>query len=106
MPRPSQSSTSNLSGQDLGTLGTLTPGVYHFDSSAQLTGTLTLDAQNYPNALFIFQIGTGLTTASNAVVNVLNGGADTGVFWQVGSYATLGASTVFARKHIPDEAIT
>jgi type VI secretion system secreted protein VgrG len=102
----SQPYTSNLSGQDLGTLGTLTPGVYHFDSSAQLTGTLTLDAQNDPNALFIFQIGTGLTTASNAVVNVLNGGADTGVFWQVGSSATLGTSTVFAGNIIADQSIT
>ena len=47
----------NLSGQDLGGL-TLTSGVYCFDSSAQLTGTLTLDAQGDPNAVFIFQIGS------------------------------------------------
>ena len=102
----SQTYTSNLSGYDLGTLGTLTPGVYRFDSSAQLTGTLNLDAQNDPNALFIFQIGTALTTASSSTVNVLNGGSGTGVFWQVGSSATLGTSTVFAGNIIADQAIT
>jgi type VI secretion system secreted protein VgrG len=88
--------TSNLSGQNLGTVGTLTPGVYKFDSSAQLTGTLTLDAQNDLNALFVFQIGSTLTTASSSTVNVINGGANNGVFWQVGSSATLGTDTTFA----------
>jgi len=98
--------TSDLTGQDLGVVGTLTPGVYKFDSSAQLTGTLTLDARNNPNALFVFQIGSALTTASNAVVNVINGGANNGVFWQVGSSATLGTSTVFAGNILADQAIT
>ena len=55
-------STSDLTGQDLGTVGTLAtpllPGVYHFDTSAQLTGTLYLDALGNPNAVFIFQIGS------------------------------------------------
>jgi hypothetical protein len=55
--------TQNLTGQDLGGL-TLTPGVYVFSSSAQLTGTLTLNAQGNPNAAFVFQIGSTLTTAS------------------------------------------
>ena len=101
-----QSVTSNLTGQDLGTVGILQPGVYHFDSSAQLTGTLTLDALNNPNALFIFQIGTTLTTASGAVVNVLNGGVNDGVFWQVGSSATLGTSTVFDGNILANQSIT
>lgn len=102
----SQSFTTDLTGQDLGTVGTLLPGVYHFNSSAELTGTLTLDAQNNPNALFIFQIGSTLTTANNAVVNVLNGGVNNGVFWQVGSSATLGTSTVFAGNILADQSIT
>ncbi|WP_413437322.1 ice-binding family protein [Sulfuriferula sp. GW1] len=101
-----RSVTSNLTGQDLGTVGTLQPGVYHFDTSAQLTGTLTLDALNNPNALFVFQIGTTLTTASSAVVNVLNGGANNGVFWQVGSSATLGTSTLFSGNILADQSIT
>ena len=100
-----QSVTSNLTGQDLGGL-TLTPGVYFFSSSAQLTGTLTLNAQNDPNALFVFQIGSTLTTASSSTVNVINGGANNGVFWQVGSSATLGTSTVFAGNILADQAIT
>lgn len=99
------SSTANLTGQDLGGL-TLRPGVYTFNSSAQLTGTLTLDALNDPDALFIFQIGTTLTSASGAVVKVLNGGLNAGVFWDVGSSATLGASTTFAGNILADQSIT
>ena len=88
--------TQDLSGQDLGGL-TLTAGVYYFSSSAQLTGTLTLDAEGDPNAEFVFQIGSTLTTASNSSVVTVNGGlsADCSVFWQVGSSATLGTATAF-----------
>lgn len=100
-----QSVTADLTGQDLGGL-TLTPGVYFFLSSAQLTGTLTLNAQNDPNALFVFQIGSTLTTASNSVVDVLNGDTNSGVFWQVGSSATLGTSTLFAGNILADQSIT
>ena len=92
------SPTSNLTGQVLGSPGynTLTPGVYRFDSSAQLTGPLTLDFQGNPNADFIFQIGSTLTTASGSSVNVINGDNFSGVYWQVGSSATLGTDTMFA----------
>ena len=90
-----QTVTKDLTGKDLGGL-TLTPGVYFFSSSAQLTGTLTLDAQNNPNALFIFQIGSTLTTASNSRVVVENGPAGwCDKYWQVGSSATLGTGTQF-----------
>jgi type VI secretion system secreted protein VgrG len=64
----------DLTGQDLGGL-TLTPGVYCFSSSAQLTGTLTLNALGNPNALFIFKMGSSLTTASGSSVQVINGGS-------------------------------
>jgi len=88
--------TQTLTGQDLGGL-TLLPGVYFFASSAQLTGTLRLDAQGDPNAQFVFQIGSTLTTASNSSVVTINGGTMPGctVFWQVGSSATLGTGTAF-----------
>lgn len=88
----------DLTGVDLGGL-TLTPGVYCFSSSAQLTGTLTLDAQGSSDAVFIFKIGSTLTTASNSSVLVINGGQTcngSNVFWQVGSSATLGTGTQFA----------
>ncbi|MBA3033677.1 MAG: DUF3494 domain-containing protein [Gammaproteobacteria bacterium] len=101
-------STFNLTGQDLGGL-TLLPGVYHFDTTAQLTGALTLDALNNPAALWVFQIGSALTTASASTVNVINGllsGGDYGVYWQVGSSATLGTSTVFAGNILADQSIT
>src|SRR6195952_5818937 len=58
---------TDLTGQDLGGL-TLTPGVYCFSTSAQLTGTLTLDAQGNSAASFIFKIGSTLTTASGSSV--------------------------------------
>jgi len=74
---------------------TLTPGVYCYAAAAQLTGTLTLDAQGNANAVFIFQIGSTLTTASNARVQVINGGSPCNVYWQVGSSATLGTTTTF-----------
>jgi type VI secretion system secreted protein VgrG len=83
---------TDLTGQDLGGK-TLTPGVYCFSTSAQLTGTLTLNAQGNPNAVFVFKIGSSLTTASAASVLLVNGGSSCGIFWQVGSSATLGTGT-------------
>jgi type VI secretion system secreted protein VgrG len=94
-----------LTGQDLGGK-TLDPGVYFFSSSAPLTGTLTLDAQNNPNAFFDFEIGSTLITASDAVVNVINATSGTGVFWQVGSSATLGTGTTFAGNILALASIT
>ncbi len=98
----------NLTGQDLGGLS-LTPGVYCFNSSAQLTGALTLNAQGDPNAVFIFQIGSTLTTASASSVNFVNGGAATNganLYWQVGSSATLGTTTAFAGNILASASIT
>jgi Ice-binding-like len=95
----------NLTGQDLGGL-TLSPGVYCFSSSAQLTGTLTLNAQGNSNAVFIFQIGSTLTTASNSSVNIINGGSACNLFWQVGSSATLGTTTSFIGNILALTSIT
>jgi len=79
---------------DLGGL-MLTPGVYKSGSSLGLTGALTLDAQGNPNSVFVFQVGSTLTTASASHVNLINGAQACNVFWQVGSSATLGTSSVF-----------
>jgi hypothetical protein len=81
----------------------LTPGVYTFNSNAQLTGSLTLNAQGNPNAVFIFKIGTTLITSSSSSVNVIGGGQGTNVFWQVGSSATLGTTTSFVGDILADE---
>jgi len=86
--------TQILTGQDLGGL-TLTPGVYFFASTAQLTGTLTLDGQGQVNPLFVFQIGSTLTTAANASIFESNGADWSNIYFQVGSSATLGTNTDF-----------
>lgn len=99
--------TGNLTGFDLGSLvGPLTPGVYRFDSSAQLTGNLTLDFLSDPTGMFVFQIGSTLTTASGSNVLVLNGGAGSAIYWDVGSSATFGTTTTFAGNVIADQSIT
>lgn len=94
-----------LTGQDLGGM-TLTPGVYFFASSAQLTGTLTLNDLGNPNALFVFQIGSTLTTASNSAVVFTSSLTDKNVYWQVGSSATLGTTTVFTGNILALTSIT
>lgn len=100
--------TTDLTGQDLGGR-VLTPGVYCFMGSAGLTGTLTLDLQGNPNALFVFQIGSTLTTASGSTVAVINSGGTLcppNVFWRVGSSATLGTGSSFAGNILALTSIT
>ena len=86
---PTASVTADLGGQ------MLVPGVYNSASSMGLTGAVTLNGENNTNAVFIFQAGTTLTTASNSSVNLINGAQACNVFWQVGSSATLGTNTFF-----------
>lgn len=85
---------NNFTGQDLGGK-TLAPGVYCFSTSVALTGTLFLDAQNNPNATWVFQVGSTLTVANGGNVIMLNGTASSAcnVYWQVGSSATLGTTS-------------
>lgn len=101
----SQPTTQNLTGQDLGTL-TLLPGVYNFDTSAQLTGNLTLNANNNPDAVWIFKIGSTLTTASGSRVDMIGPGSLCNIYWQVGSSATLGTTTDFAGNILAQASIT
>jgi len=97
--------TENLTGQDLGGM-TLTPGVYFFESSAMLSTTITLDGLGDPNALFVFQIGSTLTTASASSVNMINGADGCNIYWQVGSSATLGTATDFVGNILALASIT
>ena len=71
-----------------------------------MTGTLTLDAQGNPNAVFIFKIGSALDTASASKVVLINGAQPGHVFWQVGSSATLGTTTSFAGSIVALASIT
>ena len=95
----------SLTGQDLGGLD-LMAGVYSFSSSAQLTGTLTLNANGAQNAWFIFQIASTLNTAQAAVVDLINANSTDHVIWQVGSSATLGAATSFSGDILALESIS
>lgn len=70
-------------------------GVYNVTTEAQITGTLTLDGQNNPNSVWIFQVPTTLITATNSSVNLINGASSCNVFWQVGSSATIGVGSDF-----------
>ena len=72
---------------------TLNAGVYSSASSLALSGTLTLDGQGDPEAVFIFQMGSTLTTASASNIKLINGAQASHVFWQVGSSATLGTGS-------------
>jgi type VI secretion system secreted protein VgrG len=96
--------TQDLTGSALGGR-VLKAGVYKFTAEAGLDGTLVLDAENNDNAVFIFDIGTELTTGSNAEVSVINGGPNDGVYWLVGSQATLGDNTVFQGNIIAGTAV-
>jgi type VI secretion system secreted protein VgrG len=85
---------TNLTGKTLGTSPgavTLSPGVYCFNSSAELTGTLTLNG----TGVYVFKIGSTLKTASNSSVVLAKGATAGNVFWQVTSSATLGTNTAF-----------
>jgi hypothetical protein len=74
---------------------TLTSGVYRSTSSLGLTGTVTLDAEGDPQAVFVFQIASTLVTGSESRVAIVGGGQACNVFWQVGSSATLGTGSQF-----------
>jgi len=100
--------TGTLTGVDLGGQH-LTPGVYFFASSAQLTGTLVLEGT--PGSQFVFQIGSSLTTASSSSVIFINSltgkqSTDPNIFWQVGSSATLGTTTAFEGNILALSSIT
>ncbi len=97
--------TQDLTGQDLGGL-TLVPGVYCFDSSAFLTGTLTLNAVDGAASVFVFKTGSTLITAGGSRVEFLNGGTCNGVYWRVGSSATLGTGSLMEGTIVALTSIT
>ena len=91
---------STLSGR------TLVGGVYNATSSMDLTGTLTLDGQDNPDSVWIFQAGSTLITASGSSVVLTNGARACNVFWQVGSSATFGTTTSFVGHVFADISIS
>jgi hypothetical protein len=97
---PTTSGLSSIGGQTLG------PGVYNASSSLGVTGTLTLDGQGDPNSVFIFQVGSALTTASASAIVPTNGAQACNVFWQVGSSVTLGTGSSFLGSILALTSIT
>jgi hypothetical protein len=81
--------TTDLGGQ------TLTSGVYNSAASVGLTGALTLDAQGDPDAVWVFQAGSTLTTATASSIVLVGGAEACNVYWQIGSSATLGTASSF-----------
>ena len=91
----------NIGGQ------TLAPGLYKSTSSlAVSSGELTLDGQGNANAVWIFQIASTLTTTSGRQVILIGGAQASNIFWQVGTSATLGSSSVFKGTIMADQSIT
>ncbi len=88
--------------------GTLQGGIYHALSRGPLSinGTLTLDGNNRPNTVFIFQTDTTLTTASSSVVRLIRGAQECNVYWQVLSSANLGSSSTFVGNILALTTIT
>ncbi|WP_220794593.1 ice-binding family protein, partial [Nocardioides pelophilus] len=85
---------------------TLVAGVYHANTGLSLTGTVTLDGQGDPSAVFIFQAGSTLLTATGSRVALQGGAQACNVFWQVGSSATIATSTRFVGTVMALSSIT
>lgn len=85
---------------------TLVSGVYKAPSSLAISGILTLDGGGDADAVWIFQMGSTLTTATGSSVNLINGAQAGNVFWQVGSSATLGVDSVFQGSILAQDSIT
>lgn len=91
----------NLGGQ------TLPPGLYKSTSFLEISsGDLTLDAQGDPDAIWVFQMATTLTTTIGRQVILINGATPGNVYWQVGSSATIGIGSTFQGTIMADQAIT
>jgi hypothetical protein len=103
-----QASNQTISADLANPTATLTPGVYSSPSASSmgLTGELTLDAQGNADAVFVFQVGSTLTTGPSSSVVLIGGAQACNVFWQVGSSATLDTNTAFVGNILADQSIT
>jgi hypothetical protein len=86
---------------------TLAPGLYKSTSGLEITtADLTLDAQGDANAIFIFQIASTLDVADGKQVILAGGAQASNIFWQVGTSATFGTTSVFKGTVMADQSIT
>jgi len=85
----------------------LSPGVYTVPAgTTNLSGALTLDGAGNANAAWVFQMPSTLITSPNSVVNVINTGSGAGVYWNVGSSATIDVNTTFLGNILALTSIT
>jgi hypothetical protein len=85
---------------------TFAAGVYKSESSLGIDGNVILDAKGDPSAVWIFQVGSDLTTGSDSAVTLVNGASACNVYWQVGSSATLGTASNFRGSILALTSIT
>ncbi|MDQ3291195.1 MAG: ice-binding family protein, partial [Bacteroidota bacterium] len=90
---------TNLNGQ------ILSPGVYTFDNTTTLSGTINLDAANDPNAVFIFQVRGGLITAASTTIRLLNNARRMNIFWQVTDTVNIGTRSNMAGNILAQNSI-
>jgi hypothetical protein len=100
----SRATTASKNGDLVGQ--TLVAGVYTSAKALGLNGTVTLNGQNDPNSVFIFQVGSTLITGSRSRVAFINGAQSCNVFWQIGSSATLGTNSDFAGTIMARTSVT
>ena len=96
--------TASFSGDQNGV--TFDAGVYYSAAAVSLTGTMTLDGQNDPSAVFIFQVNAALSTAASTTVHLINGAQASNVFWQVNGAVGTGALSSFSGTIMASGAIT
>jgi hypothetical protein len=94
---------ANIITSDIGGT-TKSAGVYCSSTTIGVTGNLTLDGGGDPNATFVFQAGSGLTTAGNVLL--INGAQAKNVYWQVGSSATIGTASQWKGNIVALTSIT
>jgi hypothetical protein len=106
---------NDAAGRSIGTIAlagnlgglTLAPGLYKSTSSLEISsGDLTLDAQGDANAVYIFQMASTLVTTVGRKVILAGGAQAANIYWQVGSSATLGVSSVFKGNILALASIT
>jgi len=87
--------TLSASSYDYVSGSTVTPGVYYTGSTLDISGSVTLDGQGDPNAVFIFQVGSALNVDGSSSIILIGGANAANVYWQVTSSATINTGASF-----------
>lgn len=97
---PHQEITGVLGGK------TFRAGIYHSVAALDLTGTVTLDGQNLPGQIFIFQGDAAMTTAALAEIKLINGALAGNVYFQVTGAVSTGAGSILRGTFVVRGAVT